>query len=439
MTTPLPPASAPALWLGGQIDVRFELDLGPGEGFAGLWDSGIWGEDLWGSDDPAWTDVTEYVLEISGSYGLTRWGERAETGTFQVLVRNEEGYFTPNSTAVPPWFRSLRLGRRGRYVAIPDPDFPLVKVPLQTGRLDAIYDHVENGGYDVTATLQFTDFMGVWARSNPLAGTATGVQTTDERVNAALDKMGWPALERDIDAGSHSMATSDLAQTTLEEVQRAADAEGSIMFASPDGLATFKNKDWLIAASRSINIQGYVGYDPAPTGEQAAHAISFEHSNELARVANEVHFAREGGTVQSVSDAASILATDGPITYQRSDLHNSGDTEVLALAVRYLAAFKDPRLRIDSVTIAAVEDTGNADLNRLLWDTQLGDLLAVLVEPAYGWEIEREVHVMGISHTITGDDWLATFRLDDAQVDEETFWILQDPVFGVLGETTRLA
>jgi hypothetical protein len=246
-------------------------------------------------------------------------------------------------------------------------------------------------------------------------------------------------MERDIQVGDHNMATADLAQTTLEECQRAADAEGSIFFASPTGLATFKNKDWLTTDTRSTVIQGYIGYDDVPTGEQAAHAIDVVTSYELARVANDVSFAREGGSIQNVQDAPSILTTDGPVTYQRTDFHNSTDGEVLALAVRYLNSFKDQRLRIDAVTLQAVEDLGNDDLNRLLWDTQLGDRLSVLVEPPYGWEIERELHVVGISHRITADDWQCTFRLDDAQTIELTYWILQDPIFGVLGDTTRVA
>ena len=42
-------------------------------------------------------------------------------------------------------------------------------------------------------------------------------------------------------------------------------------------------------------------------------------------------------------------------------------------------------------------------------------------------------------HTITADDWQVTFRLDDAQTIELTYWILEDPEFGVLNETTRVA
>src|SRR5690606_34033766 len=78
------------------------------------------------------------------------------------------------------------------------------------------------------------------------------------------------------------------------------------------------------------------------------------------------------------------------------------------------------------------------DRNRLIWDTRFGDRLAVRVKTRR-WEAEREAHVMGIRHHITASDWAVTFRLDDAQALPTTFWVLQDPDLGALGETTRLA
>jgi hypothetical protein len=157
---------------------------------------------------------------------------------------------------------------------------------------------------------------------------------------------------------------------------------------------------------------------------------------ELARVFNDVQFAREGGTVQQSEDLGSQNKY-GARTYQRTDFHNSTDGEVLALAVKFLNASYESRMRVDSVTVSGVEGDGND--NYLLWGVELGDRLAVLVETPFGWSVERELHVFGIQHSITGSDWVVTFMLDDAQITEFTYWILGDPVFGVLGETTRVA
>lgn len=451
-------------WLGGNLNVAVELDLGPGPELAGLWDEGEWDESLWSSNDPAWVDISAYVLSIDITSGAERWGERFQTGTASILVDNTLGYFTPDSTAVDPWFRDYRLGRLVRVVCMPDAldllsvpgsvwetglwdtatwgftaplgDIP-DKVPLFTGRLDASMDGYAFGGFEITAVLQCVDFMGDWGASNPLAGTATGVQSTDARVEAALDKIAWDTSGRDIQVGDHNMETSDLAQTTLEELQRAADAEGGAFFADKDGTATFKNRTWLDTDTRSTVIQGYIGYDTVPDGAQAAHMVDVQVSWEMARVANQVQFARDGGTMQTAEDTVSQNKY-GIRSYQRTDFHNSTDGEVLQLATDYLNASFESRLRIDSVTIVGVFDWDNQDLNRLIWFTEFGDRVAVKVAPPWGWEIERETHVMGISHSITASDWSVTLRLDDAQIIEFTYWILGDGEFGVLGETTRL-
>lgn len=442
MTTPVFPPGQVLYWLGGQIDVRVEIDTGPGAVAGDEWDAAVWGTDGWGDDDPDWVDFTAYVLSVDTWLGAQRWGERMEAGGASILVDNTTGIFTPDSDAVEPWFREFRLGRLIRVVVVPHPEAPLTKIELFTGRLDAVYDSYEQAGYDITATLSCVDFMGDWSAFNPLASTATGAQLTSARVLAALTRYGWydQGGLSTIQTGVHNVQSSDLAQSTLEECQTAADAEGSIFFADTDGRALFKSRDWLTTDARSVNVQGYVGYDDVPTGfeDAAAHLVAVEVSWELARLVNDVQFARSGGSMQQSEDAAS-QAQYGARTYNRTDYMNTTDGEVLALAVRYLNSYKDSRLRIDSVTVLGVEDPDNDDLNRLLWDTRIGDRLSVLLEPPFGWSVERELHVFGIQHSITADDWQVTFRLDDAQTIELTYWILGDPEFGILGQTTRVA
>jgi hypothetical protein len=251
-----------------------------------------------------------------------------------------------------------------------------------------------------------------------------------------MDRMPDPP-DRDIQTGEHTMQTSFLAQTVLEECQRAADAEGGAFFMSPDGVATFKARDWLTTDTRSVNIQGYLGYTdlPVPAGaslwdtaewdtdiwegfeRNAAHILSVSTSWETARVINQVAYARVGSEAQEVEDTVS-QDQHGIRSYQRTDLENNADSEVAFLAARAVEAFKDSRMRVEEVTITTIEDIPGEERHRLFYDTQFGDRLSILIQTAWGWSIEKEVHVMGINHTITADDWLATFQLDDAQTYE---------------------
>lgn len=402
---------------GGLIDVRVEVDTGLSpETVGGVWGTALWDDGRWGDSDPSWFDLSAYVMGINIAQGTERWGRRMTAGSCSITVDNTSGIFTPGSSAPAPWLLPFRPGRRIRVVAVPDPDAPTAKVPLFTGKIDSAKDTLSEAGFNLATTLVCLDFMEDWHAHNPPAlSSPTGVQDTHERVEAALDEMGWDAALRDIQTGAHTMQTSDLAQTTLEECQRAADAEGGAFFCSKDGKATFKARDWLTTDTRSTTLQGYIGYDQLPEGEQSGAMVAVSPSWELARIVNDVQFARVGGTLQREQDASS-QAVYGIRSYPRSDFQNTTDAEVLFLAERHLAAFKDNRMRIDRVTIAPNRDPDNDDLNRLLWDSQLGDLVTIRVRPPFGWEVEQEAHIMGISHSITAEDWEVTFQLDDASL-----------------------
>jgi hypothetical protein len=419
---PLPALAQSLLWAGGQIDVRVEVDTGTtdsGDEFA-LWGEDFWAEFLWASSAPGWLDLSPFVLDLDFDGGAERWGQRFKTGSATVILDNTTGIFTQDAPVTKPFHLPFRPGRKIRVVAIPDPtadpESATYRVPLFTGIIDSTSDDYAEGAWDNTTRVYCFDNGAVFAGHNPpMLGTPTGVETSDERVTSALDRLNWPAGDRDVQTGIHSLQTSHLAQSTWEECQTAADAEGGAFFAGKDGKAVFKARDWLITDTRSITVQGWLGYDEIPTGEQGAHVIAVDTSWELARIRNQVRFARVGSTMQEAEDATSQTLY-GVRSYERTDFENNADGALAILAARHVKVHKDNRMRVDAVTIAGVEDPDNEDLNRLLWAVEYGDLLTVQVKTGQGWSFERLVQVFGIHHHITGDDWLVTFRLDDAQI-----------------------
>jgi hypothetical protein len=249
---PLPDLAQSLLWAGGQIDVRVEVDTGTtgsGDEFA-LWGEDLWAEFLWGSSAPGWLDLSIFVLTLDFDGGAERWGQRFKTGSATIILDNTTGIFTQDADVVKPFHLPFRPGRKIRVVAIPDPSADPesvgYRVPLFTGVIDSTSDDYAYGAWDNTTRVLCFDNGAVWSGFNPpMLSTPTGVELSSDRITSALDRLNWPVDDRDIQTGEHSLQSSDLAQSTWEECQTAADAEGGAFFAGKDGKAVFKSRDWL--------------------------------------------------------------------------------------------------------------------------------------------------------------------------------------------------
>jgi hypothetical protein len=407
-------------WLGGQIDVQVRIRTGLDPATAALWDVALWGVSPWSADDLAYEDISEYVEEVSYQRGAETWDSRFTAGTAVVTLNNTTGLFTPVGDAPQPWGVPFRPGRKVQISVLPDPADPERRETLFTGRIDERTDEYDEAGAALTTVLNLIDTLGELGMNNPPAlEVATGVQPTHDRVNAALDVGLIDEADRDIQTGVHTMQTSFLAQTTLEEAQRAADAEGGAFFADSDGKLVFKSRDWLSVDPRSIEIQGYLGFETSPDpGVPEAQIVSgsVQTIESLARIRNDIQFARDEGTMQWVFDTGS-MAQNGIRSYSRTDYNNNTDAEVLFLAERQLAAYSESRLRVQRVAIQANDDPNNDALNRLFYETQFGDLVALEVRTLHGWKIPSfTTHVIGIAGRITNEDWTVVFTLDDSLI-----------------------
>ena len=419
---PLAPGQ-PLRWLGGQIDLQVRVATGLDPALSAIWDVALWDVSPWGAEDLAYQDISEWVEEVAYTRGAEAWDTRYTAGTGTVVLDNSNGQFTPVSDAPDPWGVPFRSGRKVQISALPNPDDPELRVHLFTGRIDERTDQYDDSGFALTTVLNLIDTLGELGQSNPpMLTTPTGVQTTDERIHAVLDIAQIDEDERDIQTGVHTMQASYLAQTALEESQRAADSEGGAFFAAPDGKLTFKRRDWLSTDPRSTEVQGYLGFETLPpeAGPDAPQAFiisgSVVISETLARVRNDIQFSREGGTMQWVFDPVSIGSV-GIRSYKRTDYQNNTDAQVLFLAERNLEAQSEARFRVQSVAIQANADPDNEDLNRLFYDTQFGDLVAVEIQTMHGWRIpDRLTHVIGIAAHITVEDWTVVLTLDDSLI-----------------------
>lgn len=230
-------------WLGGKIDIKVEASLAI-EADGALWGIGLWDQSAWASVDGLYEDISEYVMGVEIERGFERWGDRPLAGRLTVELDNTDGRFTPDAGA-EPFDYSFRPGRKMRVLAYPDPEAEGA-VALITARVDESQDVAADAGADIVANAVATDALAELGAIDPPAGSATGVQRSDQRVTAALDNVSWPADQRAIDVGLVDVQSSTLAGTPLEEIMRAAEAEGGLAYADAENRIVFRWRNWLV-------------------------------------------------------------------------------------------------------------------------------------------------------------------------------------------------
>jgi len=196
---------------------------------------------------------------------------------------------------------------------------------------------------------------------------------------------------------------------------------------------TFQGRHWRLTNART------------PTGtftdDQTAipYTDNVQYQDDDSRIANVVNVTALGAsTPTTVSDTASqakYFARTNP-SVDRSLLSSSG---LLALsAAQYLLdRYKDPTPRIPTLAIqfqaAAKQSVTNA-----------AKLLAAVNSQRFTWKrttaapVNKDVFIEQVMHSIDPKmpSWVTTITCSPA--DNETFWILGDAVYGVLGSTTKL-
>ena len=275
--------------------------------------------------------------------------------------------------------------------------------PLFVGQVDSIEDVYGAGAEAPNSRWLILDGFARLQIDNPpaLDTPVGGGELTSTRVGrlAADADFPFPVL---LQPGEHTMLASTLANSILEEMQTAADAEGGGLFIGRDGTLYFKARDWLLEDPRSAVVQWSAG---APGDDVQILDASTDWST--ARVLNDIQFARREGTAVRVQSEVSQLLY-GRRSYQRFDLENDNDSDVGELANRFLTFFQWDRTRLEQVEVTPLTRSAAQELLEL----ELGDRIRLRVSTLPGWSFTAEYWVNRIEHVVTADDWRVLLRVD---------------------------
>lgn len=328
-----------------------------------------------------------------------------------------------------PYYPNVVPGRRVQINA----DY-LIFYELFTGYIER-WPGAERAGPELSyVTLECVDAFAQMADTKVSGSFSSGA--SDSVVGALLDAASWPAGDRTIGAGTATICAQTLDDATLlSELQAVAnETEIGGLFIGSDGTLVFQGRNYRLL---NFGIPQAIFSDLATPADPTLQArISAPFSSESVGLKNEIKATCPGGTEQVVSDATSI-ARYGPVkrTLTKAPLLTSNSL-TLDYATYLLARYKDPDLRVPTIELHPRMDVG-------LWPSVLGFDLGTRIRvedhppPAGSAPQELEVHIDGIEHDVSRTTWVTRWLTTAA--DPDLYWQLDDALYSLLGQTTRLS
>jgi hypothetical protein len=251
-------------------------------------------------------------------------------------------------------------------------------------------------------------------------------QPTDQRFSTTMTFATLAGLtSRVVAPGNSAMQASKLAgKTTTQALLDTAAAENGYVYVDASGVVVFTNRAFR--------------YNPTPAlvfGELAAelHYSDVTVDYDLTRVFNQVTVTQPNGTVVTVSSPASKSAYGTRTLTQTLDVTSAG--QVADAASYLLGIYQEPMPRIPTLTLDPV---GDSTLWPAVLGTDLNTPIKISRRPSAGVGFTRTCWVEKITTIITATGSFTTkWELSPADVNH--YFVLGDPVLGVLGTNNYLA
>ena len=371
---------------------------------------------------PSWTDISAYFRSGSISRGRASVDGRFDTGTATITLDNRTGRFTPDNTA-GAYYPNVQIGVPIRIGAVTD----AVTYWLFYGSARSWPPAVPTGNIDSTVTVPLADgFYNL--NLADLAGESYTAQSTNARIAAVLDDIGWPAGLRTLDTGIGSVQATDVAQPesggeqpALDHLLDVAEAEAGCLFMGSDGSVVFQNRVAQSGATPTITWDG--------TGDYSD--ITFAYDDSV--LFNDIRIAREDGAQVTYVNTTSVAA-HGRRVLTRDVMPMGNDAEVLNVAEWLSGLFGDQRLRITGLRVKPLK--AQTLLEQCL-DLELRDTITVQHTPPAGDSLDVDCAVEQIVHDFTPGDWTTTLVVVPlTTIETQSYWILGT---SELGTSTRLA
>lgn len=375
--------------------------------------------------DTVWVDagpVGEGIAAVAISRGREREIDEYTTGTATVLMYDNDREWDPANSAAT-YYGELEPMRKIR--------IRYGNTPLFVGWVDDWQIAYRPGDNLAEITVPCVDSFALLANEDldEISAAHTG-DMSGERVDRVLDlaEVAFGA-GRSIDTGLSTFGNTTLGENALAYLQRCARAEAGYLFVDRAGVLQFKDRHTTLNRPSGADlVDGHSATSGIPyvtLGQSSARDLLFNRVTGKSETTD---------TDQEANDTASQDAYNIS-TLPLGTLLNLADGEVEDLLDWHLQRLSQPELRFTDVTLN-VGALSQANLELLL-GLELTDVVTVYRTPlGAGSEISRTSIVDRIDHTITPGEWHMSLGVSNA--DTRSYFVLDDPVLGVLG-ANRLA
>jgi hypothetical protein len=376
-----------------------------------------------------WTDITPYLVSYSRSPVRANEFDQPGPAGASFVFRNDDARFIPDNTT-GPYYGNLKPYRRIRVRAqwagvTYNRYFGYIVDWPQSWDQYGLNQYVQINAVDALAPLEIYDLQG-----QSFSSKLTGAAIQDVLTAAAVPSSS-------LDTGNSTIVASGTLSTGAYALQRIKDiaaTENGVCYANGAGVVNFHDRHRRITGGASVNSQGTIG-DGGP-GE-----IPYTDPRPaFGDVWPIVNVTPNGGSVQTATNAAAAASFfNRTLNYPTGGSYLVSSATEAALAAQYISnRYSTPTTRINQVTLI-----GTA--NPQMWATilNLDTSNKVLFKRRYrsngaiSGTITLTEFVEGYADDVQiGKDWRITVPLSPADI--QSYWLLGDSVYGLLGQTTRL-
>jgi hypothetical protein len=370
---------------------------------------------------------------VSVTRGRSRWLDENEAGTCTVQFRNYDRTYDPLLEADVDLVDDdgdIPVDENGDLLTSPTSPYLGVLIPgkqveveiygarIFTGRVEQ-WDVTYTVDRTANATMRAVDALGELARREFDEWTTTAGQTAGDRLVAVLNRSDVNfSAARDIADGLSPLQgdTVSWGSNVLNYLQLVTKSDLGNLYASRSGVLTFRDRHSRLSGPLAATFT-----DDPETGLPFVDA-RIESGSDL--LFNRVGVDREGGTLQTVQDAASQNEV-GIRSLSVTGLLLDSDTQSANMASYLLGLFANTRERVAAISLnlTAMSDEQRATVCHV----ELDDRIDISFVPlGIGDEVSQTLFVEGIEHGISADgthfvtlstsrsDAAAAFTLDDA-------------------------